>query len=403
MIPRSEFLALRRSIYSKSWVPSPWLLLSWGLRTIGLLREGSWEVNSRLKVGELVVVENVERVAAEVLRRHESRAQGLTDRIMSREAFAKYLTSGFGDSKDVELSGKDVEILLRFLEREKLAVSYDEKVVKFKASSATRPEPITQQDITIASLKTLISTLTSQCDNLSTRISSLTATASTAIKSSNRISALSALRSKKLAEKNLKQRADTLSQLEEVYVKIEQAADQVEIVRLMDASTGVLKGLNKQVGGAERVEDVVEELREEMQKVDEVGQIINEPLEARELVDDGEIDDELEAMEQEEREMKARKIREKEDTEAEVTRRRLEEVSKRDDLQQLEKGRRLQELEGQAMSLQDSKTEQPDAEQQLDTSTKRLSQMSIEDNDPGKLHEADRTDGVQEAVTASRP
>ena len=272
-------------------MPSPWSLLSWGLRTVGFLGQQSWDFNGKLRVGELVIVGNVEKVAAEVLRRQERRAKSITDRVLTRAAFAKDLAGTFDDKEGVGMSEKDVQILLRFLEREKLAVSYDDKVVKFKPPSANQPEPITHQDATIVSLQTLISTLTSQCDALFARISSLTATASTAIKSSNRISALAALRSKKLAERSLKQRADTLSQLEEVYTQIEQAADQVEIVQVMETSAQVLRSINKKVGGVNRVEDVIEELREEMSKVDEVGQLINEPMGAREQIDEGDIDD----------------------------------------------------------------------------------------------------------------
>ena len=397
MIPRSDFLGSKKSIYARSWVPSPWSLLSWGLKTIGLLGEESWDINGRLRVGELVVVENLERSGAEVLSRQERRPQGVTDRLVSREAFAKELASGVSSTEGVGLSEKDVEILLKFLEREKQALSYNEKVVKFKLPSAARPEPITQQDITIASLKTLISTLVSQCDTLSARISSLTTTAFAAVKSSNRISALSTLRSKKLAERNLEQRSDTLSQLEEVYSKIEQAADQVEIVRVMEASAGVLKGMNKQVGGVERVEDVIEELREEMGKVDEVGQVINEPIGAREQVDEGEIDDELEAMEREEREKEARRVKEKE-KEAEVTRMRLEEIARRENLEETEKRRKVVELEQGMKKLQESESVPHEAVNQLDVSTKRLSQMSLEDDTADETHDTDGMEGVQKAI-----
>lgn len=398
MIPRNEFLSSRKSIYARSWAPSPWSLLNWGLRTIGFWGEESWDADGRLRVGELVIVENLERVGAEALSMQERRGQGLADRVRSREAFAKELAGGFGDREGVGLSEKDVEVLLKFLEREKQAISYDEKVVKFKSPSASRPEPMTHQDTTIASLKTLISTLTSQCDTLSTRISSLTATASAEIKTSNRISALSALRSKKLAEKNLKQRADTLSQLEELYAKIEQAADQVEIVGVMEASVGVLRGMNREVGSVERVEDVIEKLREEMGKADEVGQVINEPMGAREQVDEDEIDDELEAMEREEREKEAKTVREREQMEAEVTRRRFEEIAMREDLEEAEKRRKVEELEQRVKRLQKPEAGPGDAEKRLDASTKRLSQISIEADGAGKTHHAERMEGVQEAI-----
>jgi charged multivesicular body protein 7 len=116
------------------------------------------------------------------------------------------------------------------------------------------------------------------------------------------MSALASLRSKKFAETTLIRRSEMLAQLEQVYTNIGQAADQVEIVRVMEASTVVLKGLHAEVGGAERVEQVVEELREEMSNVDEVGKIIAEVGDPSLVVDDEEVDDELEAMEREEKE-----------------------------------------------------------------------------------------------------
>jgi charged multivesicular body protein 7 len=192
-----------------------------------------------------------------------------------------------------------------------------------------------------------------QCTTLSTRITTLTARASSSVKAGNRVSALSALRSKKLAEKNLEQRSDTLHKLEEVYTRIEQAVDQVEIVRVMDASAEVLRSLSKKVGGVESVENVIERLQEEMGKVDEMGKLLEEPLNADAVVDEGKIDDELEALEQEER-------REREVKEAEVTRRRLQELEK---LEAAEK-----EAEGK----------QADSSQ-VEESAKRLSQMSIRD------------------------
>lgn len=193
------------------------------------------------------------------------------------------------------------------------------QTIKFRTSDA--PKDITEQDTAVASIKTLMATMTKQVENLENKITELNATAKMALQNKNRVSALSAVRSKKLAEHNLKQRLDTLMQLEEVYSKIEQATDQVQFVKVMEASTGALRGLHSQIGGAERVEDVVEELRDEMSKVDEVGNIMNE---AGPQIDETEIDDELQELENKERE-------EMEEKEAEETRKKLAEL---DSLQQ---------------------------------------------------------------------
>lgn len=195
--------------------------------------------------------------------------------------------------------------------------------------------------------------ISKQVTDLESKIADLTASAKTALANKNRISALSAIRSKKMVEHNLSQRLNTLAQLEEVYSKIEQAAGQVEIVQVMEASTGVLRGLHAQIGGAERVEDVVEELREEMNKVDEVGGIINE---AGPVIDEGEIDDELEALEKSDREAK-------EEKDAEETQKRLAEL---DSIRQ-------------ASDEAARQTHDENLEAQLAESIGRLSNMSVED------------------------
>jgi charged multivesicular body protein 7 len=213
-------------------------------------------------------------------------------------------------------------------------------------------------------MKTLIANLNRQIVRLEQKVNELNATTKIALHNKSRISALSALRSKKLTENTLKQRSDTLNQLQEVYNKIEQAADQVEIVRVMEASAGVLRGLHAQTGGVERVEDVVEELREEMSKVEEIGNIVSE---TGPVIDEGEIDDELEALESQER-------RREEEEEAEVTRQRLALLDNTEHAAK-EAERKLSELSNNTEMTDDSL---------LAESIGKLSNMSLEDHAQGE-------------------
>lgn len=58
MIPLKDFLTSKTSIYNRSWNISPWQVISWGLRQIGVL--GEPESQDKLAVGNFVVVANVE-------------------------------------------------------------------------------------------------------------------------------------------------------------------------------------------------------------------------------------------------------------------------------------------------------------------------------------------------------
>ena len=203
--------------------------------------------------------------------------------------------------------------------------------MKFKGPDDTS-SALSTQDKTIASLKILITNMNNQIVLLASRISNLSETARTAVENKNKVSALAALRSKKLNETVLAQRTEALTQLEEIYGKIEQAADQVAILRVMEASAGVLRSLNAEAGGIEKVEDLVEILRDEMIKVDEVNSAIDAGGQENRVSDEDGIDEELESLE---RQAKA----EQEEKEARLTAERLtsiggnEKLKRRDGLQ----------------------------------------------------------------------
>lgn len=137
-----------------------------------------------------------------------------------------------------------------------------------------------------------------------------------AIQKQNRSLALRLLRSKKTAEDNLTQRLGTLSTLEGISAKIEQASDQIAIVHAIKNSTKVLRNLNAQMGNIEKVEDIMEELQKEMKSVDQISEIIGDA--GRDAaVDDDAIDEELENL--------AQQIRTDEETkEAQATQEKLE-------------------------------------------------------------------------------
>lgn len=320
MMPLQDFMTASESIYKKSWSIRPWGILSWGLRQLGVV--GGLSGEDPLPNGKLVILANVEEASKNV----SSKVGGQTsrvDRIYSKAAFQQAFENCLGAKS---LSQADMDVLLKFISREKGLVAYDGATVKIKAPTEASASEITTEDASIASLKSLISDIESQTEVLTQRIDQLSLTARDAVSRKNKASALAALRSKKLAETTLSKRTATLGQLEEVFSKIEQAADQVELVRVMEGSTRVLSGLNAEVGGVERVDDVVEQLREQMSQVNEVGDVIAEV--GQSPIDETEVDDELEAMERAEREkMEEEERKEKareEEQEAEKTRRRLD-------------------------------------------------------------------------------
>jgi charged multivesicular body protein 7 len=308
-----EFVDAKESIYRSRWtIPSLGEILGWGLKQLGL----GFGSSGKISIGRVVVLGNLEEASKNFV----SRTTGQRSRVERLWSLGSFKEE-FRDLLGRALSDTDFDVLLRYLQRDKALVSWDGETVKLRAPGEA--EGITSEDCTIASLKTLISDLQLQTRVLETKVDELNTTARQAVEKKNRVSALSALRSKKLAETTLAKRHATLAQLEEVFASIEQAANQVELVTVMEGSARVLAGLNKEVGGVERVDDVVDSLREQMGQVDEVGNVIAEGQSG--AVDEAEVDDELEALEKEEKS----KIEEKEKMEREERERREAEETKR--------------------------------------------------------------------------
>ncbi|CAZ85663.1 unnamed protein product [Tuber melanosporum] len=321
-ISLETFLGMRESVYYRPWV-DPWKVLVWGLEVVGLKSRAVED--GKIREGKVVVLKNIEETAKTILKEISKRPI-IVDRIFSTEMFLQEFPI-----HGKPLSEADLRVLLVFLSRDLREASVANNVtplsppplhkqklttlppqtIKFKPPTGELT-PVSPHDTTIANLKTLITSLHTTISTISTKISTSDAKARTAIQSSNKHAALSALKSKKIAETSLESRAKSLAQLEKVLVKIEQAADNIELVRTLEDSSKVLAGLNKRVGGVEGVDKVTDELREQMNETGEITRILGEETSAMAQVDDGEVEGEFEALLQEEE----RKVRMKEDEEA---------------------------------------------------------------------------------------
>ncbi|EWZ35527.1 Snf7-domain-containing protein [Fusarium oxysporum Fo47] len=324
-IPLQDFEKSQQSIYQRSWAGLPWSVMSWTLRQLGVVDPARGD--DKLPTGQYVIVKNMEAAAKEL---GDLMAEKVSrfDRVFSRAQFQKAFSAAL--VKGQHLTDSDLDVLLKFLSRDKEVIEYDGKTIRIKGSG--EQSGITKEDAAIASLKELTESLKHQADLLNTRIDELSQTAKDAVTKKNRVAALAALKSKKIAETSLATRYATLNQLEEVSAKLEQAADNVQLVNVMEASSGALASLNAQVGGAERIDAVMDRLREQSSATDEVSAILAEST--GEVIDETALDDELEAMEAQEREKEEEMTKSKE----------AEEQKARDEREAAEAQKKLDEL-----------------------------------------------------------
>ncbi|KAL8755785.1 MAG: hypothetical protein Q9184_004694 [Pyrenodesmia sp. 2 TL-2023] len=264
--------------------------MSWGLEQIGLQHRAL--VSNLRTPKEFVLIPNIEETYPKLVTYLQKRRSHV-DRILTWEMFRKDSATAVGVTN--ELSDSDLEVLLKYLARDKRILAYDNHVVKLAAPDEV-PLPVCKEDREIASLKSVMFEINEQIRSLETRITALRERSQKAVERKNRSSALAALRSKKAAETALARRNDTLFQLEEIYGKIEQASDQITMIQTMKGSTEVLRGLNARAGSTKNVEDTLDSLKEEMGKVEDVSTTINLVGQETNAVDEDEVDEELEAL-----------------------------------------------------------------------------------------------------------
>jgi charged multivesicular body protein 7 len=373
MVPLKDFLTSKESIYKTSWLPSPWKVLQWGLRQVGVM--GQPQSPEKLSAGNFVVLKNVE-VAADEISKKMKEASSTADRVLSKSDFLKRFSTILNSTAPLTMS--DMDVLLVHLARDKQAISYSAQTIKFKPEHEAVPEPITHEDEAIANLRDTLANINAQIPPLMEKITLADAAAREAVAAKQMVRAKAALRSKKLAETALAQRSDIALQLESVYTQLQSAADQVEIVEAMRAGADALKSLNEKVGGAEGVQGVVDAVNEQMATTEEITNIINEtdsPL------DETEIDDEFEALERAEKE--------KLDQEAAA-----KTASRLAILEEADKKRRAKEREEKAKQLQEEAKKKA-AETQVDEASQGLANISFhQPEDDEEMKDADKEERI---------
>lgn len=320
LVPLQTFLQSNQNIYQQQqgWSQIPWNVMGWALRQIGVIDPTRGE--DRIPKGNYVVMKNVEATSRELGEKIAERISRY-DRVFTRAQFQTLFESVL--AKDQRLSETDFDVLLKFLSRDKDVVEYNGDTVRIRGVGEERG--ITEEDASIASIKELMDSLEHQVGLLNTRIDELDLEAKNAVLRKNRVTALAALKSKKRAESSLSTRYATLNQLEEVASRLQQTSDQVQLVKVMESSASALKSLNTQIGDSERVGSTMDRLREQMSATDELTAILSEPTGMD--VDEEEIDDELEALEMEQKKEEEEKQRRKEEArEAAKARKELDEL-----------------------------------------------------------------------------
>lgn len=300
LIPLKPYQQRTDSIYTKRWIRP---MLSWTVNRFIL--DTSYKTGDKkhnLKAEKLISKKTLEHYVKELENKLAlDNLSGQSHKVFTKNALLSYLDSlniySYGEK--VQLSELDYDILLTYLVRDTNKVQIKDNIVKFG------PGEITEEDISIAEIKSTLSNLNFKSDELQSKIDTVSTRLRESLKNKNdKKLSLNLLRSKKLAEQSLAKQLSLVNQLESVLYKIDESSSNVQLLKALENGTVILKGLNKQIGGVQKVEQIMDDLEEEKYQSDKIAAEFDR-LDSQ--VDDSEIEAEFEEMLSQEKGEKAKK------------------------------------------------------------------------------------------------
>lgn len=278
LIPLKAFKERKDGLYAKKWVKP---MLSWTINKF--IIDTSYKIgdkNHTLKSDNLVSKPYLESYSKELLNRLDNPQH--TNTVFTKPQLFHYINQLeirlYG--VQVELTMLDFEILLQYLERDLNKIKVSEDIIKVGT------EDITEEDISIAEIKGAISLIESKNAELQEKISKISIRLKESLNKNKSLS-LNLLKSRKIAESALSKQISSLNQLESVMYKIDESSTNLQLISAIEKGSSILKVLNKQIGGIERVEEIMNELNDEKYEVDQVskqlatfeGQVDDEDIE----------------------------------------------------------------------------------------------------------------------------
>ncbi|EGG02614.1 uncharacterized protein MELLADRAFT_117508 [Melampsora larici-populina 98AG31] len=294
----SDFMSLNRPIQTTSSLP--YSILSTVLKSLLHTVTGSYfdpdqrlqqlDLNQRWETvkSDWVHLQLVSEAADLVIERYKTTSATFSqlDRLFTLDQFKLEFTSNlFNQSKkNSTFSLTDTTILLKYLHRDRRVLVFDGQIIKFLSPeyltsngyATITPPSLTETDTGIISVRETLNRLNQQISSIEKRIQQQTDQAKQYLTNSRKELASSCLRIRKSLNELLTRRLATLDTLQSVYMKIEQASSDVEIMTAYEKSSSTLKSLlsNPKLK-LENVERTVEDLQSLVLNENEINEVIN--------------------------------------------------------------------------------------------------------------------------------
>lgn len=248
LVPLSQFLTSKQSVYDSDWLPyriASFVVgkpLWWAMEQLDIVRsEDSYtEPETWKKIeGDYVMLGLVVEAADTLDILRDGIGLSPADNLYTFEGFRREF--GAKVLRGAVLSELDTKVLIKFLERERRVVIQNGDVIKFGTTKHDRE--ITAVDRGILELKTAVINLREQVDGIQNKIEQTSSNISNALRQQRKSIALAELRFKKHLDDLLSKRLGSLHNLESTLISVETAAGDVEIMKTYQSSTATLKAI----------------------------------------------------------------------------------------------------------------------------------------------------------------
>ncbi|CCM04593.1 uncharacterized protein FIBRA_06774 [Fibroporia radiculosa] len=307
--PLSEFLSASTSVYDPGWLPfriASYVVgkpLWWALQQLNIVSNeedalghaGYGDQWKKVK-GDYVVLSLVEQAADAIIQRQRDKTTGsLADPLYSLDSFRREFANQAFD--DVMLSDLDVEVLIKFLERDRKVLVIQKEVMKFVETGGAQSRDITPVDEGLLEIKTALTKLQAQIDGLQKQIDRRSQQVSVALRQKRKEVALSHLRTKKQLEDLLSKRVNSLDTLQFTLHRVEASAGDVEIIKSYESSTATLRAILAHPSlQRERIDDTMDALASANADAKEIDDVIRMGVvmtQAEAGIDDSDLEEEL--------------------------------------------------------------------------------------------------------------
>mmetsp|Transcript_23786 Transcript_23786/g.33384 ORF Transcript_23786/g.33384 Transcript_23786/m.33384 type:complete len:224 (+) Transcript_23786:184-855(+) len=161
--------------------------------------------------------------------------------------------------------------------------------------SSTSSRPATNPQTTIVKLRESIATQEKREEHIQKKVDQMVKEAKVKLGKKDKKGALFAMKRKKLYEAEIDKIQNVKMTLETQVINLESAAQNAETFQAMKAGTSTMQKIRNDVG-IEKVDDVMDDIREEMEMANEINQAIAQPVDPL-LADEDELLAELNELE----------------------------------------------------------------------------------------------------------